>query len=395
MQLLITSILAMAVVTTVTTAIPQFSALSGNRCTNCHIAPSGGGIRNDLGWYSWYDVGMIPRDSSFLSWMYELDKENTFFDGLLTLGMDARIQSTRSFSSADAKRSTFPMQASLYAAITPIKAVTIEGTFNLAALRTGPNSDQRIVYPGQRMGSLSAIIAPSLSLPQLRIGLFRPSIGMRYDDHTMGAFGYATSARRQTLLAPDWSEYGAEITYEGLRWLTLQSGVFGSEGLSQVRISDGGSQNVSAIAGNQPTVTARAVVWPRAFDDMLNMWFGASVLRNNVFTLSSAFVGIGLSDHLSLMVDHTAMQLTDVISTKQTTAELLYQASTWAFPFVRLERYWTDQSQAQGTVLTDAAVLGAQIFVAPYVELRPEYRILDTFREGYASRWNLQLHIYY
>ncbi len=395
MRSLIITILTMAVVTTVTTAIPQFSALSGNRCTNCHISPSGGGIRNELGWYSWYDVGMVPRNSPLLSWMYELDKENTFFDGLLTLGMDARIQSTRSFSSPDAQRSTFPMQASLYAAITPIKAVTIEGTFSIAALRTGPNSDQRIVYPGQRMGSLSAIIAPSLSWPQLRVGLFRPSIGIRYDDHTMAAFSYATSSRRQTLVAPDWSEYGAEITYEGLRWLTLQSGVFGSEGLSQVRLSDGGSQNVSAIAGNQPTITARAVVWPRAFNDMLNMWFGASILSNDAITLSSAFAGIGLSDELSLLIDRTTLDRRDIMETESWTAELMYQASTWAFPYVRAERYWTRQAAAQSSVSANAAIIGAQIFVVPYVELRPEYRIWDTELDGYTSRWNLQLHIFY
>jgi hypothetical protein len=327
--------------------------------------------------------------------MYELDKENTFFDGLLTLGMDARIQSTRSFSSPDAQRSTFPMQASLYAAITPIKAVTIEGTFSIAALRTGPNSDQRIVYPGQRMGSLSAIIAPSLSWPQLRVGLFRPSIGIRYDDHTMAAFSYATSSRRQTLVAPDWSEYGAEITYEGLRWLTLQSGVFGSEGLSQVRLSDGGSQNVSAIAGNQPTITARAVVWPRAFNDMLNMWFGASILSNDAITLSSAFAGIGLSDELSLLIDRTTLDRRDIMETESWTAELMYQASTWAFPYVRAERYWTRQAAAQSSVSANAAIIGAQIFVVPYVELRPEYRIWDTELDGYTSRWNLQLHIFY
>lgn len=376
-------------------AIPQFSALTGNRCSNCHVAPSGGGVRNDLGWYSWYDVGLISRDSSFLSGLYELDKENTFFDGMLTLGMDARVQSTRSFTSPDAKRSTFPMQASLYAALTPVKAVTIEGTFNLAALRQGASGGQRIVYPGQRMGSISALIAPSMSLPMLRVGLFRPSIGTRYDDHTMGSYGYATSTTRQTLVAPDWSEYGAEITYEGLRWLTLQTGVFGTEGLSQVRIGDGGTQTFSAIAGNSPTVTARAVVWPRAFNEKLNMWFGASMLSNKGLLLSSAFVGVGLSDHLSLMVDRTTMHRDDVIDTENWTAELLYQAATWAFPYVRAERYWTDQVNAAGTVLTDAAIIGAQIFVLPYVELRPEYRILDTWKQGYTSRWNFQLHIFY
>jgi hypothetical protein len=287
------------------------------------------------------------------------------------------------------------MQASLYAALTPIKAVTLEGTFNLAALRQGASGGPRIVYPGQRMGSLSAIIAPSLSLPVLRVGLFRPSIGMRYDDHTMGSYGYATSTSRQTLVAPDWSEYGAEITYEGLRWLTLQTGLFGSEGLSQVRINDGGTQSVSAITGNQPTITARAVVWPRAINDKLNMWLGGSVLSNNALTLTSAFAGVGLSDHLSLLLDRTSMKLNNIIETENWTAELMYQAATWVFPYIRAERYWTDQVNAAGTVLTDAAIIGAQIFLLPYVELRPEYRILDTWKEGYSSRWNFQLHIFY
>lgn len=394
MMALITILLA-GIASVTAMAIPQFSAISGNRCSNCHVAPSGGGVRNDLGWYSWYDVGLISRDSSFLAPMYAIDKENTFFDGMLTLGMDARVQSTRSFTSPQATRSTFPMQASLYAALTPIKAVTLEGTFNLAALRQGASGGPRIVYPGQRMGSLSAIIAPSLSLPVLRVGLFRPSIGMRYDDHTMGSYGYATSTSRQTLVAPDWSEYGAEITYEGLRWLTLQTGLFGSEGLSQVRINDGGTRTVSAVTGNQPTITARAVVWPRVFNDKLNMWLGGSVLSNNALTLTSAFAGVGLSDHLSLLLDRTSMKLNNVIETENWTAELMYQAATWVFPYIRAERYWTDQVNAAGTVLTDAAIIGAQIFLLPYVELRPEYRILDTWKEGYSSRWNFQLHIFY
>jgi hypothetical protein len=218
---------------------------------------------------------------------------------------------------------------------------------------------------------------------------------MRYDDHTMGSYGYATSTSRQTLVAPDWSEYGAEITYEGLRWLTLQTGVFGSEGLSQVRINDGGTQSVSAITGNQPTITARAVVWPRAINDRLNMWLGGSVLSNNALTLTSAFAGVGLSDHLSLLLDRTSMKLNNVIETENWTAELMYQAATWVFPYIRAERYWTDQVNAAGTVLTDAAIIGAQIFLLPYVELRPEYRILDTWKEGYSSRWNFQLHIFY
>jgi hypothetical protein len=372
-------------------AIPQFSALTGNRCVNCHVSPTGGGLRNELGWYSYYDVSMVPRKSSLISWAYPEDESNQFFDGLLTVGMDVRVQNTRSFLEGSS-RSTFPMQASLYAAITPVKAVTVEGSFNLAALRITDVTRSR--YPGQRIGSASVLFQPDASLPTIRAGLFRPSIGMRYDDHTMAPYSWANTTLRQTYLAPDWSEFGAEINYESLKWLSVQAGVFGSEALSRLRVSNGQDQQ-SVIQGNSPTLTARAVVWPRAFNDMLNMWFGGSMLINNEFRMTSAFAGIGLSDHLSLMLDYTTTELDDAIRSSNFMAELGYQAYSPLYVYARYERYTTDQELAPGNIIANAAVFGAQIFVLPYVELRPEYRLWDTWKQGTANRWNLQLHLFY
>jgi len=372
-------------------AIPQFSALTGNRCVNCHVSPTGGGLRNELGWYSWYDVSMVPRKSSLISWAYPEDESNQFFDGLLTVGMDVRVQNTRQFLEGSS-RATFPMQASLYAAVTPVKAVTVEGTFNLAALRISDVT--RNTYPGQRMGSASVLFQPDASLPLIRAGLFRPSIGMRYDDHTMAPFSWANTSLRQTYLAPDWSEFGAELNYESLKWLSVQAGVFGSEALSRLRVNNGQSSQ-TVIQGNSPTLTARAVVWPRAFNDMLNMWFGGSMLMNGDFRMTSAFAGIGLSDHISLMLDYTTTELDDAIRTSNFMAELGYQVYSPLYVYGRYERYTTDQELAPGTIVANAAVFGAQIFVLPYVELRPEYRIWDTWKEGTANRWNLQLHLFY
>ncbi|MBC8125006.1 MAG: hypothetical protein H7X70_04670 [Candidatus Kapabacteria bacterium] len=374
-------------------AIPQFSALTGNRCSNCHVNTSGGGIRNDLGWYSWYDVGIIPRDAAALKWMYDADSSNQFFDGKLTLGMDLRAQSARGFIEGS-ERKIFPMQASLYAAFTPVKAVTLEGSFNLAALRKGPNTDVRIVYPGQRMGSFSGYFMPDVALPTIRVGLFRPSIGVRYDDHTMAPYSYANANIRQTYLAPDWSEYGTEISYEGLRWLTLQAGVFGSEGLSQMLLSDGVASS-SAIAGNSPTITSRAVFWPRFANDIINTWIGGSYLFNNDFSMTSVFASVGWSDHVALMLDYTITNKTGVIRSRNLMAELSYQIFSPVLVYARYERYFTDQINSPGTVSTNAGVLGAQIFVLPYVELRPEFRLWDTWKEGTSNRWAVQLHIFY
>lgn len=347
-------------------------------------------MRNDLGWYSWYDVGALPRSNSLVSWIYDNDTSNQWFDGKFILGADGRLQSTRSFTSESAPRRFFPMQASLYAAYTPISEITVEGSVNLASVATADAPR----YDGQRGAAISALIAPSLSLPSLRVGLFRPSIGMRYDDHTMAPYSYTLATQRKTVVAPDWSEFGAEVTYEGIRWLTLQAGAFGSQALSKVKLSDG-VKAFSVIEGNQPTLTARAVVWPRAFNDRLNMWFGGSILRNGAFGISSGFAGIGISDELSVLVDYTQIHYARSFSSQSYMAEILYEAATWCFPYIRAERYYTDQVKATGTYLSNAATIGAQIFVVPYVELRPEYRVWDTWMEGYTSRWNVQLHFFY
>ncbi len=374
-------------------AIPQFSALTGNRCSNCHVNTSGGGIRNDLGWYSWYDVGVIPRDAGALKWMYDADSSNQFFNGTLTLGMDLRAQSARGFIEGS-ERKLFPMQAALYAAFTPVKAVTLEGSFNLAALRKGPNSDARVVYPGQRMGSISAYYMPDVTLPFIRAGLFRPSVGMRYDDHTMAPYSYANSNIRQTYLAPDWSEFGSEITYEGMRWLTLQAGVFGSEGLSQMQLSDG-TKSFSAISGNAPTITSRVVFWPRFAGDIINTWIGGSYLFNDNFSMTSVFASVGWSDHVALMLDYTITNKTGVIRSRNLMAELSYQIFSPVLIYARYERFFTEQANAPGTISANAGVLGAQVFVLPYVELRPEYRLWDTWKTGTSNRWAVQLHIFY
>jgi hypothetical protein len=380
----------------VSSAIPQFSALTGNRCSNCHVNPGGGGTRNELGWYSWYDVSVIPRTSDALDWLYRSDESNQYFGDKVIFGMDLRVQNTRGFAEG-AERKTFPMQAALYAAYTPVKAVTLEGSFNLAALRQRPNTDTRVVYPGQRMGSYSALVRVSDSLPMIRTGLIRPSIGMRYDDHTMAPYSYANAGGgRDTYLAPDWAEYGAEVTYETLRWLTLQAGVFGSSALAQMRLpGTSGSAPRAAIDGNAPTVSARAVVWPRFVNDLVNTWVGGSYLVNGDFSIASGFVGVGLSDHVSVMADYTAVRKTNVISSGNVMAELMWQIYSPLFVYGRYEHYRTEFGAGTSTVETNAAVLGSQIFLLPYVELRPEYRIWDTALDGTSNRWNIQLHIFY
>ena len=375
-------------------SIPQFTVLTGNRCSNCHVAPSGGGQRTYLGWYSLHDVGVIPPESSAISWLYPEDPTNSYFDDMLMLGMNLRLQSTRSFANEDATRATFPMQLALYGAFQPVKALTVEGGFNFAALRQAPNSTATIRYPGQRSWSASAIFAPSPLLPTFRAGFFRPGYGLRYDDHTTFPVSYISGVARLNYLAPDWAEYGGEITYEGDRTLTLSGGVFGSEGLSQLRLNDG-EQTVSAVSGNAPTFVFKAIAWPRWFDGDLNTYVGGSALVNGDFSMLNAVGGLGLIDQIYVMMDLTITTKQNVQSSMNFMTEVGWNGWEPVIIYGRYEHGKTDQARLSTNSSANSGVVGAQIFLIPYVELRPEYRLFDTSKEGVATRWNVQLHIFY
>jgi hypothetical protein len=385
---------ALLCATTTAFSIPQFTILTGNRCSNCHVAETGGGQRSHLGWYARHDIGLLGRETPWLTWLYPEDQSNEYFDNTLLLGTNIRVQTTRSFVSADAPRATFPMQATLTAAFQPIKALTVEGGFNFAALRKAPNSNAQVRFPGQRLGWLSTIIAPSEELPTVRLGFFRPGYGMRYDDHTVFPVSYISGLSRLNYLAPDWAEYGGEVTYERLLWLSANAGVFGSEGLSQIRLSDG-EQFVSAVSGNAPTIATRLIFWPRFLEGDLNTYIGGSYMFNGDFSLLSFFGAIGYYDEVYLMADVSLVDKTNVQSSVNVMTEVGWNLYEPIIAYLRFEHGTTEQAKLADRSTANSGIIGAQVTLMPFVEVRPEYRMFDTSREGVATRWNVQLHIYY
>ncbi len=373
-------------------AIPQYTLLTGNRCINCHVATQGGGLRNELGWYSRSDAALIPPTEPAIAWLYSSHEGNDYLDGKLLIGMDVRVQHTRSVFSTATSRSTFPMQAAINAAWKFGDEVVINGGINLAALQFGDRAAKR--FPGQQPAHLSAIIQPTHDWPSIRVGYFRPTVGMHYDDHTAFATNLVTSISRRPFIPPNWAEGGAEITYETPLWLTLQAGVFGSGSLRQVTGPDG---STSLIDGSGPTATARAVLWPKLFEDKVNTWLGASHLANGGLGITSVFAGVGLMDVASLMIDNSMVQRDSSFSTSNLMVELMVSVHEGLMPYVRYEQgaMQIGSGQASRREFAESVVLGAQVFPIPFVELRPEYRIWNTSLPGHVGRWNLQLHLYY
>ncbi|MCS7001097.1 MAG: hypothetical protein NZ481_09525, partial [Candidatus Kapabacteria bacterium] len=75
-----------------------------------------------------------------------------------------------------------------------------------------------------------------------------------------------------------------------------------------------------------------------------------------------------------------------------TTAELMLHIAEPVYLYARAEQ---GETVTAGISLRQQQyLLGAQVFVLPFVELRPEYRIIDLplYR---LNRWTVQLHVFY
>jgi hypothetical protein len=280
------------------------------------------------------------------------------------------------------------MQAALYASYAATPWFRVEGTYNF-----GPEK-----FDGQQAWAASVLVQPSLAYPQIRAGHFQPSIGVRYDDHTMLVRQTASVVGANTLIAPNYAEYGAEATYYKPRWLSLTAGVFSARSLAENTLIDTAGQQVSLIEDEgRPSVLGRVALWPGLVQGKLTSYVGASVLVNGDFSLTSLFAGVGVQDRLSALGEYAISDREGLRETRNLTVDLSYQAVDPLVLTVRGERGETRLHRGGGSttrVVTRQAVLGAQVFLLPQVELRPEFRLMDTetFR---STRYALQLHLFY
>lgn len=365
-------------------SLPQFSLLTGNRCINCHVNVQGGGLRNDLGWYAMESVGLLQYEDIGLGGLRPVLSTNTFAGDRLTVGIDFRLQSSRSLRDTSSERRLFPMQGAFYASYKPLDWLLAEGSYNLG---------RRVyAYAGQQSWSGSIAVQPRLDYPQLRIGFFQPSIGYRFDDHTM-LIRRIPAGSQDYLFAPNWAEWGAELNYYRLEWLTLTAGVTSLAGLKDATLSDasGGTRPLLSEP-NAPAAVGRVLFSPRLLRERLTINAGGSTLQHREFSLWNVFGGIGYADVASVIIETMQQTTPGARTITATSAELMLHLAEPVYLYARAEHGET--ATGSNSLRQEQYLIGAQIFVLPFVELRPEYRIIDLplYR---LNRWTVQLHVFY
>lgn len=387
---------------------PQYSLLQsyGTKCTGCHTINQGAGVRNFPGWMSRNQSALVDPSSIGLQGLFDLTQEsNQIIEDKLLYGMDFRYQTARWGSQSGAsERKHMVMQWSNYLVYTPTEWLTLEGLYNF-----GYDIHETMRYPGQQPAAGSVIIQPSSELPSIRIGYFQPTIGTRYEDHTMLNRQFASGARGVPVVPADYAELGFQIDYEAIPWLGVSFGMFSSDNLADMRIPLGTTTAGAPVNGNHMSSVFRLVFFPPELMPGVNMFAGGTLFFNSPlktdngiyfgnehYYVGNVFFNIGLVDKFALMTEYMRTVKQSLLEVNNLSIELNYQLMEPLIPYVRYERGNTMYTADKADFTTSHYVFGAKAYILPYIAFLPEYRINDKEHlPGYASQWAFQIHVHY
>lgn len=371
---------------------PQFSGWTGYRCVNCHANAQGGGQRDFLGAYSRNETSLIPfRKIQPMKKAYQTASDyRSFGADKIYWGFDYRFQTARLGSPSHSEREFFGMQAGPYLTVAPLNWLTFDGGYNFV----------ESLYPSQQSWFASVKIQPTDRYPELRVGFFRPAIGVRYDDHTLLIRRKLGRGGAGQLIPPYYAEYGAQLNYFSFKPLTISAGVFGTESLSEQKLSNSFGETVALAASDKLAYLGKVSMNGKLSDTKFNGEVGASYFGAGDFSIISVFSRLGITNEAVLVFETALIDKRDIFTANNFLIELTVFSIDPAFtPFARFETAKTDDETIPGGDLTIKAnqyVLGANVYLAPLIELRPEYRIFDRVEaDSYQSQWAVQLHVYF
>lgn len=387
---------------------PQYSLLQsyGTKCTGCHINTQGGGVRSFPGWMSRNQSSLVDPSAIGLQGLFDLTQEsNQIVEDKLLYGFDFRYQTARWGSqSGTSERKHMVMQWSNYLVYTPTDWLTVEGLYNF-----GYDIHEVMRYPGQQPGAASAIIKPSEDLPSIRVGYFQPTIGTKYEDHTMLNRQIASGRRGVSVVPDDYAELGFQIDYEAISWLGVSFGMFDSKNLSETNIPLGASASGAPMNGNHMSSVFRLVFFPPEIAPGVNAFGGGTLFFNSPlktdngvyfgnehYYIGNIFFNIGIVDKIALMTEYMRTVKQGMLEVNNLTLELNYQLLEPLIAYARYERGNTSYTAENAAFITSHYVLGAKAYILPYIAFLPEYRINDKEHiPGYASQWAFQIHVFY
>ena len=360
-------ILILVVCIVETEALPRFALQQKDKCSSCHINPTGGVIRNEDGFFFGKNViSMIsPRDEDF--------KLSPKISESITYGFDYR---TQYLYSGESKRSDFQdMSGAMYLSASLSQNIDVIAKYDFV---------QRL-WEGYGI----AKILPNESY--VKIGSFVPYYGIRLDDHTAytrgGDFGllFSKGVAQGLIYNPLYLETGIEVGANLGENVLLTASVGKPKGHSLLALD--------------PTYTARIEYTPSL--EKIQLLIGASaanfktdnfteVLNSNMY---GGFAGIGFKRFsITGEYDFANDYLGSNIKTKAMMIEASYQLILGLDAVVRYDKL--DTGLETGDTEFSHLVMGLEFFPYSFIELRPQFRINKAGNES-SNSFVLQFHLWY
>lgn len=373
-RFLVLCVLSAIAISSDAVALPRYSLMTGLNCASCHVSPNGGGLRTEGGWNMSKMYGLIRPEKTFLAPLYKAES-NTLFNEDFSWGFDIRNQIAKRRRVRDGKlefyRSSFNMQIAPYVTYRPIEGVAIGGNFNIV----------EPLYPEQQHFLASVAYSPAEMLT-VQGGFLLPDFGVQHDDHTV-------FTRDKIRMRRQYQELGADVHFTPIEWMKASVGIFRSENRHDA---------VNAVAEKRMMTALKLQVQPVSYDWDINFLFGGSALLQAGQDAFSAYAGFGWIDRANLLAEYVTTKTQATFGTFEPKQEVF---SIFAAVDILNGLTWT--ARYEESKLETAAdrheidkqwVVGFEVFVLPFVELRPEYRWLDTPHYRLAQ-YTLQTHIFY
>jgi hypothetical protein len=338
-------------------ALPQFSARTGERCQSCHVDPTGKGMRTISG------AAFGRDDLTMTTWKdtTDIDDFSTSLTKNINIGTDFRT--LYFYNAIDKKGSFFQMEGNLYFDFRLNKKFRIYASKGL--------------YTGFEIFGLARVLPLD---GYIKVGKFIPAYGTRIDDHNAFTRGGRYSGAFASTLPggyPGGLRFGERAEDNGIEVgfapsiFTITGGIFDGE--------PGGGLTGTGGTKNYAVALRGEVIIP---SDNFNASIGGSIYNSpNVAQpgktqFYGAFGSIGLMKSLTLLGE-VDWALSNVKGTEVTGrmfySQLDYTFTTGIDVFAGYEFYDPDINLQNGTAAT--ITIGASFFPLSGVELRPVYRI--------------------
>ncbi|MDH7605808.1 MAG: hypothetical protein QHH13_12975 [Melioribacter sp.] len=349
-------------------SLPRFSMRLGDKCSDCHINPTGGMIRNENGFFFGKNVlSMIsPREKDFS--LSQKFTENVSF------GFDYRSQF---LYSQEKNRADFQdMTGSIYLNAGISKKIDVAARYDFV----------------QSIWEAFAIARILPNESYIKIGSFTPYFGIRLDDHTSytrgGDFGllFSIGSIQGLIYNPFYIETGIELgaNLTDITHLTFSIG----------------KSKFNTTLTTDPTITSRFEITPSL--EKINLLFGGSFAstktKNFGATLNTllygGFLGIG-TKYFSLMGEFDIAK--DYIEKNTNSSAMMieatYQLMVGLDAVVRYDNFDINTSKEKDEHAH--LVIGFEFFPFSFIELRPQYRINLENPNKNNNALVLQFHFWY